>query len=133
MDSILAFGGLVRQRASFTLPDLSKGHHADVDAAQKAGLRGPVAYSLHYTGLVERLLDRELGRRWSMAGRLSMAFLRPVYAGDMLVVRIGARAIDRPPPLGDERLEWLQVDVYNQFDELVAAGTAGILTGAEDE
>lgn len=133
MESIHAFGALVRQRAPFEIADPSKGHHADAEAAQKAGLRGPVAYSLHYAGVVERLLDRALGSRWSAGGRLSMAFLRPVYAGDVLAVRIGDRPLDRAPPCEDERLEWLQVDVYNQIGELAAAGAAGIPADIEGE
>lgn len=113
LDSIVAFGALNN-------PDVRKGHHASQEAAEAAGLRGPVAYSLHYAGFVADLLTRRVGRRWSEEGALSLAFVRPVYAGDLLEVRIGERPLQWPeasPPSAH------QVDVYNQLGELVAAGS----------
>ncbi|MFT3976438.1 MAG: MaoC family dehydratase [Sphingomonas bacterium] len=126
LEAIADFGGLVRQRAPFQLPPLSKGHHGDMEAARKAGLRGPVAYSLHYTGQVGEVLTRAYGARWTAGGRLALFFLKPVCAGDAIRITVGARPLDRPPPEPDQ-LEWLQVDVYNQLDELVASGCAGIV------
>jgi hypothetical protein len=48
-----------------------------------------------------------------------------VCAGDDIRVEIGAREVQRPEPLAAGRTA-LQADVYNQLDELVAAGTVSI-------
>lgn len=116
LDAIIAFGGLNN-------PDVAKGHHASMEAARSAGLRGPVAYSLHYAGLVADLMARRHGRAWAEKGDLSLSFVRPVFAGDSLDIRIGERPVQRPDgvPAGAQ-----QVDIYNQLGELVAAGAAHV-------
>jgi acyl dehydratase len=124
LDMIIGFGQLVRDRAPFALPDIRSGHHADVDAAKSAGLRGPVAYSLHYYAHVAALLERAYGTGWTRHGDLAMAFLRPVCAGDDVSIRIGERPVQRADGPPDPGTTQLQVDVYNQLGELVAAGHA---------
>jgi acyl dehydratase len=116
LDAILAFGLL-------TNPNAAKGHHVDFEAARSAGLRGPVAYALHYYGQVGALMRRRFGRRWVEGGAISMAFIRPVCAGDEIRIAVGEREVQAPQELAGDR-ETLQVDVYNQLGELVAAGTA---------
>lgn len=114
LESIVAFGALNN-------PNVRDGHHANQAAAESAGLRGPVAYSLHYAGFVGDVLTRKYGRAWAQKGKLSLSFVRPVFAGDDLEIRIDARELQRPdgvPPGA------VQVDVYNQLNELVAAGSA---------
>jgi acyl dehydratase len=125
LEAILAFGKLVRDRAPFPMPDVRQGHHADVEAARSVGLRGPVAYSLHYYAIVAELAAEAFGDRWIDGGELDMAFLRPVCAGDQLVIRIGARPVQRPSEAAENH-DRVQVDVYNQLDELVAAGSLAI-------
>lgn len=116
LDAIMAFGGLNN-------PNVAKGHHASMEAAKSAGLRGPVAYSLHYAGLVADLMARRHGRDWAERGQLSLSFVRPVFAGDALDIRIGERPLQRPEGVPERAL---QVDIYNQLGELVAAGAAHV-------
>ena len=116
LDAMLAFGLL-------TNPTAAEGHHGDMEAARSAGLRGPVAYSLHYSGIVNDMLLRRHGRKWAVKGRLAMTFIRPVYASDTLRIEIAAREVQKNAAVAKGELGE-QIDVYNQLDEIVAAGTA---------
>ena len=118
LESSLEFGLL-------TNPKAGEGHHADVEAAQSAGLRGPVAYSLHYSGIANDMLRRRHGPDWATHGRLAMTFIRPVFVGDTLRIEIAAREVQKQEVVTEGELGE-QVDVYNQLDEIVAAGTACI-------
>lgn len=123
--AIDAFGALLGAR----LPWLKRepgGHHSDPVAAQSVGLRGPVAYSLHYYGHVSHIMTRSYGQRWIEGGEMSVAFIKPVCAGDDVVVKVGDRPLQRPPESPQENRLVLQVDVYNQLDDLVAAGWASV-------
>ena len=53
---------------SLTLPG---GHHSDPVAAKSVGLRGPVAYSLHYYGHVSHIMTRSYGQRWIEGGEIT--------------------------------------------------------------
>lgn len=123
--AIDAFGALLGAR----LPWLKRkpgGHHSDAEAAKSVGLRGPVAYSLHYYGHVSDIMTKKFGRPWVEGGEMSVAFIRPVCAGDDVVVTVGARPLQKPPADAAGDREFLQVDVHNQLGELVAAGWASI-------
>ena len=116
LEAILDFGLLTNAKAA-------EGHHADMEAARSAGLRGPVAYSLHYAGIVNDMLLHRHGREWAVKGRLAMTFIRPVYASDTLRIEIAAREVQKNEAVAKGELGE-QIDVYNQLDEIVAAGTA---------
>jgi acyl dehydratase len=123
--AIDAFGALLGSR----MPALKRkpgGHHSDVEAAKSVGLRGPVAYSLHYYGHVSHIMTKAFGKRWLESGEMSVAFIKPVCAGDSVVVKVGARPLQRPPETPRADRQSLQVDVYNQLGELVAAGEASV-------
>jgi acyl dehydratase len=123
--AINAFGALLGAR----LPSLGRkpgAHHWDPEVARSVGLRAPVAYSLHYYGHVSHIMTRAYGRRWIEGGEMSVAFLMPVCAGDDVVVKVGDRPLQRPPEQAGAGRLVLQVDVYNQLDELVAAGWASV-------
>lgn len=120
------FGALVGQRVPALKREPGTGHHADPEAAKSVGLRGPVGYSLHYYAHVSDLMLQRFGRRWTDGGEMSIAFIKPVCAGDDLVVKIGEREVQRPEPARAGRAA-LQADVYNQLGELVAAGTVSVV------
>ena len=123
--AIDAFGALLGAR----LPWLKRkpgGHHSDPVAAKSVGLRGPVAYSLHYYGHVGHIMTRVYGQRWTEGGEMSVAFIKPVCAGDEVVVKVGDRPVQRPPETPQDNRLVLQADVYNQLGELVAAGWASV-------
>lgn len=121
--AIDAFGALVGQRAPHLKRKPGTGHHSDPAAAKSVGLRGPVAYSLHYYGHVADLMTRRYGERWLNGGEIAVAFIKPVCAGDDIKVEVGEREVQRPEqvPSGSHGF---QVDVYNQLGELVAVGVA---------
>jgi acyl dehydratase len=124
-DAINAFGALIGRRVPMLKRKPGTGHHADPAAAKSVGLRGPVAFSLHYYGHVSHLMAERFGSRWLEGGELSVAFIKPVCAGDEVIVKLGERPVQRPEADAGDRLA-LQVDVYNQLGELVAAGSASL-------
>jgi acyl dehydratase len=120
------FGALVGKRVPALKRPPGTGHHADPEAAKSVGLRGPVGYSLHYYAHVSHLMTQRFGRRWTDGGEMSLAFIKPVCAGDDIVVQVDARPVQRPEavPAGKTTL---QADVTNQLGELVAAGTVSVV------
>lgn len=121
--AIDAFGALVGQRAPHLKRKPGTGHHSDPAAAKSVGLRGPVAYSLHYYGHVAHLMTQRYGERWLCGGEIAVAFIKPVCAGDDIRVAVGERSVQRPEQVPNGQ-QGFQVDVYNQLGELVAAGLA---------
>jgi acyl dehydratase len=124
-DAINAFGALIGRRMPMLKRTPGTGHHADPAAAKSVGLRGPVAFSLHYYGHVSHLMAERFGSRWLESGEMSVAFIKPVCAGDDVIVKIGERTVQRPEADAGDRLP-LQVDICNQLGELVAAGSASV-------
>jgi acyl dehydratase len=127
--AIDAFGAQVGQRAPHLKRQPGTGHHSDPAAAKSVGLRGPVAYSLHYYGHVAHLMAQRYGERWRHGGEMAVAFIKPVCAGDDIKVVIGERPVQRPEQVPNHG-QGFQVDVYNQLGELVAAGVATLPGGA---
>ena len=123
--AIDAFGALVGKRIPHLKRKPGTGHHSDPEAAKSVGLRGPVAYSLHYYAHVSQLMTERFGKRWLNDGEMAVSFIKPVCAGDSLVVKIGERPLQRPEQVAGGRIG-LQVDIYNQLSELVAAGAVSL-------
>lgn len=121
------FGALIGKRVPALKRKPGTGHHADPEAAKSVGLRGPVGFSLHYYAHISHLMMQRFGRRWTEGGEMSVAFIKPVCAGDDITVRIGERPVQRPEPVAEGRT-LLQADVFNQLGELVAAGAVSIVT-----
>jgi acyl dehydratase len=126
--AIDAFGALVGRRAPHLKRKAGTGHHSDPAAAKSVGLRGPVAYSLHYYAHVAHLMTERYGERWLNGGEIAVAFIKPVCAGDDIKVVIGERQVQRREQLSDGQ-QGFQVDIYNQLGELVAAGVASLRDG----
>jgi acyl dehydratase len=124
-ERIDAFGALIGRRMPMLKRKPGAGHHADPAAAKSVGLRGPVAFSLHYYAHVSHLMAERFGSRWFEGGEMSVSFIKPVCSGDDVIVKIGERPVQRPEAVLDDRLA-LQVDVYNQLGALVAAGSASV-------
>jgi acyl dehydratase len=127
--AIDAFGALVGKRVPHLKRKPGTGHHSDPEAAKSVGLRGPVAYSLHYYAHVAHLMTERFGPRFLNGGEMAVSFIKPVCAGDDLRVAIGERPVQRVEQQVDDR-ELLQVDIYNQLGELVAAGTVSMAADA---
>jgi acyl dehydratase len=101
------------------------GLNADPEAAKSVGLRGPIAYSLHYYAQVAHLMTERFGARFLNGGEMAVSFIKPVCAGDDVRIAIGERPVQRAEQLAPAR-EALQVDIYNQLGELVAAGSVSM-------
>src|SRR5437016_2432604 len=99
--AIDAFGALIGKRVPLLKRKPGTGHHSDPKAAKSIGLRGPVAYSLHYYAHVAHLMTERFGQRWLQDGEIAVSFIKPVCAGDDVVVKIDARPVQRPDQIAD--------------------------------
>ncbi|OAI41558.1 hypothetical protein AYO38_00565 [bacterium SCGC AG-212-C10] len=86
-------------------------HHTDPTVAREAGLSGTVAQALHYCAYIGQLMLDEAGKRWLEGAELEMKFIRPVYAGDTVEVKLRGDS-------EDERT----IECLNQNGELIAFG-----------
>src|SRR5580765_5049121 len=100
--------------------------HTDEAWARQKGFRTTLAQGMMSTAYVSEMMTKLLGAGFVKGGTLSMAFIKPVYAGDRLTVH--GRIKDRRDDNGATRIT---VDVWceNQDGEKTAIGTAsGLLT-----
>ena len=100
--------------------------HTDEDWARDKGFRAPLAQAMMSTAYVSELMTHLCGAGFVRGGTMSMAFVKPVYAGDQLTVRgvIKERRDDGAGPR-------VIVDVWceNPQGETTAVGTAsGLMT-----
>ena len=56
--------------------------HTDPDWAKARGFKAPLAQAMMSTAYVSELMMRLLGEGFVKGGTLSMAFIKPVFAGD---------------------------------------------------
>lgn len=95
--------------------------HTDEDWARQKGFRTTLAQGMMSTAYVAEMMTRQLGAGFVKGGTISMAFIRPVYAGDRLTVHGVVKELR--PEAGQTRVV---VDVWcqNQHGEKTAVGTA---------
>jgi len=95
--------------------------HTDEAWARKKGFRTTLAQGMMSTAYVSEMMTRLLGRGFIQGGTMSVAFIKPVYAGDRLTVHGVVR--EMRPESGGTRVV---VDVWceNQHGEKTAAGQA---------
>jgi acyl dehydratase len=95
--------------------------HSDEAFAREKGFRTCLAQGMMSTAYASQLMVKLLGPGFARGGTLSMAFIKPVYAGDRLIVRGVVR--DRQPENGATRVV-VEVWVENQHGEKTAVGHA---------
>jgi acyl dehydratase len=95
--------------------------HSDEAFAREKGFRACLAQGMMSTAYVSQLMVRLLGPGFAKGGTLSMAFIKPVYAGDRLTVRGVVK--DRQSDNGATRVV-VEVWVENQHGEKTAVGHA---------
>jgi 3-hydroxybutyryl-CoA dehydratase len=95
--------------------------HSDEAFAREKGFRTCLAQGMMSTAYASQLMVKLLGPGFARGGTLSMAFIRPVYAGDRLTVRGVVK--DRQPENGATRVV-VEVWVENQQGEKTAVGHA---------
>lgn len=99
--------------------------HTDEAWAHAKGFRTTLAQGMMSTAYASELMTRLLGKSFLAGGTLSMAFIRPVYAGDRLTVRGRVMETRRE---GARTRVVVEVWCENQHGEKTAAGTASGLT-----
>ena len=95
--------------------------HSDEAFARKRGFRAPLAQAMMSTAYVSELMTRFVGAGFVKGGRLSMAFIKPVLAGDRLTVHGVVK--EKLPESGRTRVV-VEVWCENQHGEKTAVGTA---------
>jgi len=95
--------------------------HTDEAWARQKGFRTTLAQGMMSTAYVSEMMTKLLGAGFVKGGTMSMAFIKPVYAGDRLTVRGVVK--EMRPENGRTRVV---VDVWceNQHGEKTAAGSA---------
>ena len=95
--------------------------HSDEAFARAKGFRTCLAQGMMSTAYVSQLMVKLLGPGFVRGGTLSMAFIKPVYAGDRLTVRGVVK--DKQSENGTTRVV-VEVWVENQHGEQTAVGHA---------
>ena len=95
--------------------------HSDDAWARQKGFRTCLAQGMMSTAYVSQMMVKVLGPGFARGGTMSMAFIKPVYAGDRLTVRGVIK--DRQPENGGTRVV-VEVSVENQHGEKTAVGHA---------
>lgn len=95
--------------------------HSDEAWARQKGFRACLAQGMMSTAYVAQLMVKLLGPDFARGGTMSMAFIKPVYAGDRLTVHGVIK--DKQPDQGATRVV-VEVWVENQHGEKTAVGHA---------
>jgi acyl dehydratase len=95
--------------------------HSDEAWARKKGFRTCLAQGMMSTAYVSQMMVKLLGPSFARGGTMSMAFIKPVYAGDRLSVHGIVK--DRQSANGATRVV-VEVWVENQHGEKTAVGHA---------
>lgn len=115
----------LKQMIVFSMSERSaENMHTDTQAARAIGLTNPIAQGLMSTGYLADLCTNFFEETWFTSGWTSMAFLRPIYANDTLVVR--GVVSGRQEEAAGTRIE-LEVWCEDEEGRLVTAGRASAL------
>lgn len=97
--------------------------HYDDAFARSVGLPAPIATGMISTGYLTQLLLEAFGIHWLAGGRISVSFVKPVFAGDTVL----AQAVVRERTENAAAIH-LALDVWcaNQRSEEVTIGTASV-------
>jgi acyl dehydratase len=133
MDTMAADGLTIGQELSALVKEVSqrtidaysgvrpRSIHSDASWARAKGFRAPLAQGMMSTAYVSEMMTRFLGAGFIKGGTMSVAFIKPVYAGDRLTVHGVVR--DKLVENGATRVV-VEVWCENQLGEKTAAGTA---------
>jgi len=95
--------------------------HTDEAWARKKGFRTTLAQGMMSTAYVSEMMTRLLGAGFVKGGTMSVAFIKPVYAGDRLTVH---GVVKEMRPEGGATRVVVDVWCENQHGEKTAAGQA---------
>lgn len=95
--------------------------HTDEAWARAKGFKAPLAQGMMSTAYVSEMMTRFLGAGFVKGGTMSMAFVKPVYAGDRLTVH---GVVKDTRAEGAATRVVVDVRCVNQDGEMTAVGTA---------
>ena len=95
--------------------------HTDPEWARKKGFKAPLAQAMMSTAYVSQLMVQFVGEGYIKGGKMSVAFTKPVLAGDTLTVR--GRVKSREPE-GERTRVTVDVWCENQDGVMTMVGTA---------
>jgi 3-hydroxybutyryl-CoA dehydratase len=95
--------------------------HSDAEWARHKGFRAPLAQGMMSTAYVSEMMTQLLGEGFVEAGKMSVIFIKPVYAGDTLSVN---GVVKGKNPEGNATRIVVEVWCENQNGEKTMVGTA---------
>lgn len=95
--------------------------HTDPEWALKKGFKAPLAQAMMSTAYVSQMMVALLGEGYIRGGRMSVAFTKPVLAGDTLTLRGKVKSRERE---GDRMRITVGVWCENQDGVMTMVGTA---------
>ena len=95
--------------------------HTDPEWARQKGFRAPLVQAMMSTAYVSQLMVQFVGEGYIKGGKLSVAFTKPVYAGDTLTVRGRIRSRE---PEGDRTRVNVDVWCVNEDGVTTMVGSA---------
>ena len=95
--------------------------HTDEAWARAKGFRAPLAQGMMSTAYVSEMMTALLGAGFVKGGKISVAFVKPVFVGDRLTVRGVVK--DKQSENGATRVT-VEVWCENQHGQKTAVGTA---------
>ena len=98
--------------------------HNDLEFAHSEGFPSLVADGLITTHWVEATMRDLFGVGYYKGGKLMTKYIRPVYVNDEITMKL---TITEKILEGDNIRFNLEINCFNQFDELVTVGTASAL------
>lgn len=101
--------------------DRGKNSHNDPEAAQRDGLSKPIASGQTQMAVIHEVLERNFGDGWVYGGKISVRWIRPVYAGDSITPHLRVKELTKEE--GRTRVV-LEVWCENQNGDQTAVGTA---------
>jgi acyl dehydratase len=125
-EDLTEFSQQITYRHSF-LERPIENHHTDPALAVEAGFPAPVAEPLHYLALVDNAMLELYGTDWLERGSMEVAILGPVFAGDMIRIRLAAAETTD----GDDQSHALTIHAPD--GSLVTAGTVSITAATHAE
>ena len=96
--------------------------HFETKEAYQSRFGKPIAHGMIAAGFVSGVIGMLLPGEGCIYEKQSMAFIRPVFYGDVILTRVTVMAIN----LGRNRIT-LKTDCFNQNGKLVLTGEATVL------
>jgi acyl dehydratase len=98
--------------------------HTDPEWARRKGFRAPLAQAMMSTAYVSQLMMQFAGAGFVKGGRMSVSFIKPVFAGDTLTVH--GRVKSREPDGNGTRVT-VEVWCENEDGVKTMVGTASAM------